>query len=96
MAQIKISTPLIKSKIRFIRNRNNPNLKICRDAIKLMGIQTNEAKNVPKNAIPSVCANPLKIELKFQLKKSFQVNIAVKTGFIFDRPEIILPIEKSK
>ena len=33
-----------------------------------MGIQTNEAKNVPKNAIPSVCANPLKIELKFQVE----------------------------
>ena len=38
----------------------------------------------------------MKIELKFQVKKSFHVNIATKMGFIFERPEMILPIEKSK
>ena len=96
MAQIKISTPLMISKKRFIRKRINPNLKICREARKLIGMQTKEAKKVPKNAMPSVCASPVKIELKFQLKKSLQVNIANKIGFIFERPENIFPKVKSK
>jgi hypothetical protein len=46
--------------------------------------------------MPSVCASPVKIELKFQLKKSLQVNIATKMGFIFERPENIFPKVKSK
>jgi hypothetical protein len=96
MAQIRMSTPLIISRMRFIINLKMVKRKTFFDVRKLIGIQTRVAKNVPKKAIASVCTKPSKIPGKFQVEKSCHVNIATKIGFILANPARILEREKPK
>ena len=44
-------------------------------AIKPRGIEIIDAAKVPKNAIAKVCKIPMRMELKFHERKSFQFTI---------------------
>ena len=70
--------------------------KIRFDARKLMGMQPSVARNVPKKAMASVCAKPVKITEKYQVEKSCHKNIAANIGFMLTNPPRILVREKPK
>jgi hypothetical protein len=92
-AQIRISTPRIKSRNLLIINLNKFIFITCLDARSPKGMDITEAAIVPRKAIAKVCKIPTKIELKFHDRKSFQVIIESNIGFILFKPLIKSVIE---